>query len=759
MAAPKPKEIREAFQDYRSSWEDIREESHADMRALSVQGPWSDEDRAAREDAGRPCIHLDQLNQFLAQIMGNFRKSKRAIKLEPKGNGANDQDAKRRSGIVMSIEEHSQAPGGIYPNVFQDMISRSYAYSVLRTEYRDFSSFDQDIVIKPVINPDTALISPYYKQPNASDIPDGFLLDLVTKKEFRRLYRNAKVTDFSDEQMDQPHATDWIKEKYVQRGEYWKVEYDLSKLLLVRLPGGELTVLREDELQAMRQHMRGPGGKFIKFEVAREREIQQPYVMQYMTNGLEILDEIEWMGSRIPIISCLGPERWRTEGGNAKRELLSMVRFARDPQMLYDFLATQECEEAGQIPKSPFVGAKGQFESDWERWENVTKIPAAFLQYDVVIDQANQTPLPPPTRPQWQPNFQQFELAKDAATRAVQAGMNISPLPDAAQRRNQKSGIALERIDDMESLGSFVFIDRFESGYLHNLGWQINELITPILDTEREIPIAQPDGKRVMMKLVGNTSHPIDESGAYEVQSLQDEQGNTPEHVHTGKGEFDVTISSGPSHDSERDEQADFADELLGNAPQLAPIIQPGTPWAKILALAIRMRPTLGPVGEQIAAIFDPPQTNNLPPQAQALVQQLQAEIQQLQQENSALHLERAGKILELQNKQTIEAMKGKHILDKATMDLVTKIVVAALQKGSQMDAAEAQAIAERELAVLGFQADHIDRGHQAAHEAGMQAVDQAHERQQSANQLAIAQANAAAAQNQSQAGQPGSAG
>ena len=91
MSDPTPKEIRDAYQDYRDAWREIRDEAQADMRAISPEGPWTDEDREDRKGSGRPCIHLDQLNQFLAQVNGNVRKSKRAIKAIPKGNGANDQ--------------------------------------------------------------------------------------------------------------------------------------------------------------------------------------------------------------------------------------------------------------------------------------------------------------------------------------------------------------------------------------------------------------------------------------------------------------------------------------------------------------------------------------------------------------------------------------------------------------------------------------------------------------------------------------------
>ena len=110
MSDPTPKEIRDAYQDYRDAWREIRDAATEDMRAISAEGPWTDEDRDARKGSGRPCIHLDQLNQFLAQVNGNVRKSKRAIKAIPKGNGANDQDAQKRSAAIMGIEERSARP-------------------------------------------------------------------------------------------------------------------------------------------------------------------------------------------------------------------------------------------------------------------------------------------------------------------------------------------------------------------------------------------------------------------------------------------------------------------------------------------------------------------------------------------------------------------------------------------------------------------------------------------------------------------------
>lgn len=738
MSAPTPKEIRECYQDYRSAWQDIRDEGAADMQAISPEGPWTPEDRAMREDAGRPCVHLDQINQYLNQTTGNVRKNKRAVKVMPKGDGANDQDAKMRSSLIMGVEERSKAQP-IYLHAFQCMIERSYGFAVIRTDYKDFDSFDLEIVVKPVLNPDIVLLSPNYKQPDASDLPDGFILERISRREFKSKYRDAKITDFTDEQMDAPGARDWVTNKTVQLGEYWKIEYDREKLLLVEAePGSEsLIILTEKQWKRKKKRLG---------EVKRERVVEKPRVMQYMTNGLEILDDVEWKGTRIPIISCLGPERWQTEGGNARRSLLSMVRFARDPQMLFDFLATQECEEAGMVPKVPFVGAKGQFESDKEVWEEINKVPHSFVQYDFIVDAGSGLSLPAPARPQYQANFEQYEVAKDSAGRSLQSSMGSSPLPTAAARRSEKSGVALEKIDSMEALGAVQFTDRYENGFLANMGFQLNELITPILDTQREQPVSLPDGKRDIIHVIGKTSHPLDDEGNYDTDSLpRDEKTGEPvAHIHTGKGDFDTTISTGPAEASEREEQGNFVDQLIENGPNLP---QPGTPAAKVLALGIRMRPTLGPIGQQIADVFDPPPTDNLPPEARAVVAQLQGQMQQLQQENAALHADRAGRVLEQQTKVHIEQMRSDVAKFEKNLDYITKVVVAQLAKQSKADATVAQMDAQKELTQLGLDHDQIDRAHDAAHEVAMAGLTH-----QQAQDLAAQQA---ATQQQQEEAQP----
>ena len=718
---PKPKEIRDAYSDYENEWKDTREEGDIDLK-YAMGDPWTKEDRAMREDAGRFCISLDELNQYLNQYNNSLRQNKRAIQVIPKGSGANDKDASRRENLIRGIENESNAQEA-YITMAENAATRSYGFTLLRTEYRDDckedtepdeSLFEQRIVIQRVANPNTILLNPGFEKADASDVEDGFVIKRIKKSVFAKKYPEAEKVSFTAE--DMRIAKDWIGDKDLQIAEYWKIHKTPKKLLLLKGPAGMLTMWESDFKELPKRE---------NIEVADHRMVDIKEVVEYVTNGLEILDEVPWAGSRIPIISCFGKELWVDEGSGARRKLLSMIRLARDPQMLFAYMCTQEAEEASKTPKTPYIGYAGQFEKSRQSWEMLNKQPFAFLEVDLVVDGVTGQVLPKPEPIQWTPNFQAYETAKDSIRRSIQAAMGISPLPTAAQRDSEKSGVALEKIATQESIGSFHFTDNFDRA-LQNLGWQVNELITPIYDTPRELPIEKPDGTYATMHVVGNTSHPIGEDGVYDVQGIPPEAQD--DHLHTGKGDFDVTISTGPSYQSQREQASEFVDHLIANWQALAipaPLAQ------KILALGIKLK-DIGPIGDAIQELLSPPDDmQGFPPAAQAAIGQLQAQLQALQTENAGLLQDRAARVLEQQTKIQIEQMKQEGAGAKDAADHISQQKLAELQVWAKIIVAEMQKQSRSTDQIAEQDASRIEQALGHAHEAGLQAVEHAHEASQ----------------------------
>ena len=93
---------------------------------------------------------------------------------------------------------------------------------------------------------------------------------------------------------------------------------------------------------------------------------------------------------------------------------------------------------------------------------------------------------------------QAYELAKDSCRRAIQAAVGISPLPTAAQRDNEKSGVALQRIQMEADMGSYHFIDGYDRA-LRLAGRVMDQWIPIVYDNERTKALRQPDDSHRMV--------------------------------------------------------------------------------------------------------------------------------------------------------------------------------------------------------------------------------------------------------------------
>ena len=710
-------EIRDRYKAYDVAWKAIREDRDIDVRYISGN-PWEDRDRKAREDAGRPCINHDELSQYINQTVNTMRQNKRGIKVDPRGEGSSDQTAALRQDLIRTIEYDSDAPS-IYAKAYQDMVEGSYSFfrithRYVSDQYSEFeeddpqsavqkqghnrSLFDQHIVIRPIANNNSVLFYPYCKEPDWSDAEDCFVLDRIPRKRFKQRWPKAQVTDFSYDQ--RMLAPEWFSEDDLLVAEYWRIEHKERTVYL--LENGEVL----DDPQ---------GRKFTD-----KRKLREKSVRQYITNGVEILEKKEEMGTILPIIPMIGLERYLDD----KRVLFSLVRLARDPQMSLAYLNSQQTEEAGLTPKTPFLGYKGQFDSNRTMWANVTKIPYGFLEADIPDNwPAGQVP-PLPTRVPFTPNFGAYEVAKDSCRRAIQAAMGIMPMPTAAQRQNDKSGVALQKIQDEEALGSYHFVDGYDRA-LRLAGRVIDQWIPAVYSRE---------GRQVHLRTAKDEYR---QATLNTPQPYQDAKSGKPAHYPVDEVDHSISVSTGPSYQSQRDEVNDFLDNLIGQLPKL-PVAPPQA--AQILSIAIKMK-ELGPMGDELAEIISPTQGQDGQQsmqqlqQAQGQLQQQGIMIQQLQAELQKLTVEKQAKVVEGEYRMMTERLRAQ-----------TSLAVEKMKADAQAAAAEistkSQILSERMAAI-----DELyQTAHQQLDDASARASDQAHERalSQQEHQQDLAQAQQA---------------
>lgn len=576
------KEIRDRFSYASDQWRDIRDEGARDMRCVAGD-VWKAEDRKAREDAGRPCLSLDELSQYVNQLINDVRQNQRAIKVTAEGDGANDETARLRADLIRQIEYRSNAQQA-YTTMFENAVQRSFGYLRVKAQYVSDRSFDQELLIEPIVNPDDVTPDPDSVKTDGSDLRYLFIRESRTHDEFKKEFPNAEVHNFDADMITEAGPL-WATGTKVFLAEYWCKKVKPRTLLALRItkpdgtPGEQFVF--EDELEK--------GVKPSPGSILRTRTVDEVSVVSYLTNGLEILSETPWPGKSIPIVPCYGKVLYVDEGGGSKRRILSLVRLARDPAMLYCFYRTNEAEVVGMTPKTPFVGYSGQFRGFEEKWQTVNAKPVAYLEANPTAEGLPAgTILPLPQRQPYEPPIAALEIGAEAARRAIQAAMGISPMPTSAQRRNEKSGVALRQIEDSAQKGSFHFIDHYDES-IKRTGAIIDELIPHYYDTAREVTVrgADDETRRVT---INDPSQP-------------DPKSQQPLDATTGR--HDVTISTGPSYDSEREAASDFAD-LLVQQPQVFALLGP---------LVVKLK-NLGPIGDKIADLLSIIQ----PPEARAMM-------------------------------------------------------------------------------------------------------------------------------------------
>lgn len=708
------KDIRDRFKYDTEAWQEIRREGQTDMLCVSGQ-IWQALDPEGfreRNRLHRPAITLDELSQYVNQIINDIRANKRAIKVTAMpGIGSTrppqqlEAEARFRANLIRQIEYRSNAPREAYTRMFEDAVQRSYGACRITSEYVNNRSFEQELKILPMHNPDLFTPDGDLQMADGADMRHCFVHEWWSKEDFKREYPKAKQ---GNALLALVGAIDprWERENKVLVAEYWCYKSDgKDRLLALQITG------KEQPLVVLASELEDEDGELVLPDgvvVSREREVHREKVVQQRTNGYDILDEKPWPGQYLPFVLCVGKVMFVDPGGGSKRIILSQVRLARDAAMAHNYIATCEIEAIGGVPRSQWVGYEGQFAGHEDEWAKANHEPVPYLEVKPRTDASGGELLPLPTRNSWDPPIQNLEIAKESFRRSIQAAQGSMPLPTDAQARNQKSGKALDKIMSSSQRGSYHFVDHFE-GAVARVGHILNDLLPHYYDTLRDVTVRKPDDEPEVIRI----NDPAKPDG---VQLTAD-------------GQFDVTISTGPSFDSEREAASDFADTLVGVSPQVFALLGP---------LIVKLK-NLGPIGDEMAEYLEalqPPEVRQMKAakdDPQAVARELTATKQQLQQVMQAAS--------QMQRDLETDAAKQQAAKYKADLDVQVEREKALIQKELQIELqtlknAAAIQIAEINARTKGVvvhaqaEAAHEEQALGQAFDAAMSDVEREHERQ-----------------------------
>jgi hypothetical protein len=533
-------------------------------------------------------------------------------------------------------------------------------------DYAYDDAFDMDIQIKRVSNPFAIYGDPNSRLADSSDWDVAFVTDRLKKEQFERDYPDAEKVDWDASAWSGVANTDWINEDGVLVAEWWTREhYDRPIIIL-----SDGKVYGKDQIESDPDVMALLNSGIL--QVKGERTAKACKVIQRIMSGLEVLKEEEWPGRYIPIVPVYGDE-FDVEG---KRYFRSLIHSAKDAQMMFNFWRTHSTELVALAPKVPFIGPKGAFSSDIDRWNTANTRSHAFLEYDP-IGSAGGAP------PQRQP------LDMGVAAGALQEALNASDdikaivgMYDASlgQKSNETSGRAIMARQREGDVSTFHFIDNMARAIRHT-GRILIDLIPKIYDAPRIIRVIGEDGTETA-RPVNQEAPEMDKNG----QPVVDEMGQAIMAMHDlTAGKYDLTVKTGPSFTTRREEAAMQMTELIRVAPpQAVPIL--GKHLIKNLDF---------PNADDISEDLDKMMSGQVPPELQKAIEEGKQQIQQLTQENQQLKMD-----------TTVEAKKAEsaHMLQQQKQQADAELQMQQLQADMQRMQAEIQLAREKAKAEIELQ-------------------------------------------------------
>lgn len=607
----------EAESENRKAWID-------DVRFARLGEQWPDGVKRQREIDGRPCLTINRMPAMLRQVVNDARQNKPAIKVHPVDSGAKRETAEILNGLIRNIEYTSNADVA-YDTALDHAVTGGFGYFRIDVDYACDDEFDLDIKICRIANPLTVYGDENSTAADSSDWNKAFITELYTEREFEKRWKGAEKSNWESSYRDLPDG--WRDNELVRVAEWWTREEVPAKLL--KLSDG--MVLYVNEYMRIKDILDAQG-----ITVVGERDTKTNKVKQKIISGAEVLEENEWAGKYIPIVPVYGDEVM-VEG---KRHWISLTRWAKDPQQMFNYWRTASTELVALAPKAPYLGPKGAFNTDANKWATANNVSYPYIEYDGGV------------MPQRQPFAGPPAGALQEALNASDDMKSTMGIYDAAlgARSNETSGRAILQRQRESDTATFNYIDNLSRAIRH-AGRVMVDLIPKVYNAPRIIRVIHEDGSNESVPI----NQPFTPDQAKSPQAQAYEAGKTQETVDgltriydVTTGKYDVTCEAGPSFSTKREEAAAQMMELGRMFPPMMQV-------AGDLLVKNLDWPGADDIADRLKAML-PPQLQGQSPQVMQMRQQMQQMDQMAKQAVSQLNQQIAQLQQQLQQEKSHDA-------------------------------------------------------------------------------------------------------
>lgn len=610
------------------------EEAMEDLRFVYVD-QWDPATRAEREEAGRPCITINTLPQFIGQVVGDRRINKTAIKVIP-NNAASKAAATVRSGLIKSIENYNGAER-VYDACCEDQVAAGISNFEISMDYSVNDVFAQDIYIKSLANPFGVVWDRRHQDVTGKDAKHCFVEEEVPRTDFEEEYKDEPIPTGFPSGVEGAQWSEWCDSDNVKIVALWIMIEKPAMFGLMQ--DGQVEDLTDvaPEAYEYRIQMDAQGDPMIKEGV-------RTYAQRWMITGFTILEgPYELPLSRLPIIKVSG----RVGRVGTKKYRFGLVRWARDASLMRNYWRSVAVETLAMAPRNQWLAdtasVKGR-EDDFR---------AAHLTGDPLLVYNTGKTKPERQDPPALPG-----AVLNEATMNAQDIKDVTGLHDASMgiRSNEVSGKAIMARQREGDVATITFHDNLNLAILEG-GRVMGELIPTCFDTLRTIRTVGTDEVESFVTI----NDPNDEA--------------SPDLT---VGKYDYALITGPSYTTQRMEAADAMLEAVKVFPQLmevaGDILVEVQDWPGSERISNRLKKVL-PAAQQEEAEKEAAEAEaSGQPQEPSPEQVAQAEAEQMQQQMVEAQMQMAQAEMEAQmQSMQLDLQAKQQEIESAGLDMEAK--------------------------------------------------------------------------------------
>lgn len=551
-------------------WEsDFRRRFIADVQFANADSDngwqWPDTLRAARDVAAKPCLTINMIRQHNLMIANGLRRNKSSVRVIGVGNGATAESASVFRDLIRRIEYQSQAQASVYAPARKWQIDGGIGWIRVATDYAGDDTFDQEVYLRPVLDPLTIYVDPDCKMHDCSDAKYLFAFDRMLPEELDELYPGQGPWERSPLQVG-PEELEHDERCIVL--EYFVREPKEDGLVSFVGPGGRRHTMKRSQLEKMEGHETVMDDPLTRVRSVSKQEVRRYFIVGNRAIGEEddLLDDEDnpyqvWVGERIPFVPVKGEEM----AFRGRLDRKGHTRSMKDAQRMFNYNASSQVEHIAMQGKTPWTGAVDAFAGLEGYWERANTTNVAFLPFRHKDSEGDE--IPPQALPQRTQPPQSSPAYEGMMDRAFNWLMMASGQwqNQMGMMGNERTGEAIKQRQDQSDTSTYHFQDNYEAA-LQSLGRILIDVIPKVYDTARVLKVVAEDGVEKDVE--------IDPGARMAYFQEMDHRGEVARRIfNPAIGKYDVAATVGPEYGTKRDESRDAMTLILTQAPNLTGVI------------------------------------------------------------------------------------------------------------------------------------------------------------------------------------------